>query len=150
MADNRFTKPGGGDEQPPPAAIAQAIADISEKTSVLIREEIELAKAEVVEKMKSLVVGIAAGVAASVFIIVGLYFSLHGLALLSWYEWFPDGQYFWGYFVVAGVLILLGVIAGYLAAKFVKKAQNPAPTMAIREAQLIKETLTASSPEKKD
>lgn len=136
--------------QQPPAAIAQAIADISEKTSILIREEIELAKAEVTEKVKSLVVGIAAGAAAAVFVVVGLYFSLHGLALLSWYEWFPDGQYFWGYFVVAGVLFLLGGLAGYFAARLVKSAQNPAPTMAIAEAQKTKDTLSSIKPEVKD
>lgn len=137
-----------GDDQQAPAAIAQAIADISEKTSLLIREEIELAKAEVTAKMKSLVTGIAAGLAASVFVLVGLYFALHGLAWLAWYELFPNDQFFWGFFVLAGALFIIGALAGFLAARLVKSAQNPAPTMAIREAQLIKETVTNIKPEK--
>jgi hypothetical protein len=146
LADNPYSPPGG-DDQPPPAAIAQAIAEISEKTSLLIREEIELAKAEVTAKMKSLVTGIVAGLAASVFVIVGLYFTLHGFAWLAWYELFPNLQYFWGFFFVAGILFVVGALAGYLAARFVKAAQNPAPTMAIREAQLIKESVTNTKPE---
>ncbi|MCW3013002.1 MAG: phage holin family protein [Solirubrobacterales bacterium] len=148
MADNPYSPDGGGD-QPPPAAIAQAIADISEKTSLLIREEIELAKAEVEMKVKSLVKGAAIGTAAGIFFVVALYFTLHGLAWLAWYELFPNDQFFWGFFVVAGVLFIVGSLAGFFAAKLVKAGSSPAPTMAIREAQLIKETVTHSQPEKR-
>lgn len=149
MADNPNSPNGSGD-QPPPAAIAQAIADISEKTSLLIREEIELAKAEVTVKVKSLATGIAAGLAGGVFIIIGLYFALHGLAWLAWYELFPDNQFFWGFFLVAGVFIVVGALAGLIAARLVRKFQSPAPTMAITEAKLIKETVSNIKPEKKD
>jgi hypothetical protein len=148
LADNPYS-PNGGDNQPPPAAIAQAIADISEKTSLLIREEIELAKAEVEVKVKSLVKGAAIGIAGGLFFVVALYFTLHGLAWLTWYELFPDGQFFWGFFVVAGVLFVFGGLAGFFAAKLVKAGSSPAPTMAIREAQLIKDTVTNPQPEKR-
>lgn len=143
MANNPYS-PNGSDQQPP-AAIAQAIAEISEKMTLLVREEIELAKAEVEVKAKSLLVGIAAGVAGGIFVVIGLYFALHGLAWLAWYELFPNNQFFWGFFVVAGSFILFGAIVGLFAARLVKRGQNPAPTMAIREAQLIKETMTTKA-----
>jgi len=69
---------------------------------------------------------------------------LHGLAWLAWYELFPDQTFFWGFFVVAALLFVLGGLAGYFAARLLKAGQSPAPTMAIREAQLIKDTVTKS------
>jgi len=144
LADNPYTPAGGGD-QPPPAAIAQAIADISEKTSLLFREEIELAKAEIQVKVTSLLKGAVVGIAGGIFVLVGLYFVLHGLAWLAWYELFPDQTFFWGFFVVAALLFALGGLAGYFAARLLKAGQSPAPTMAIREAQLIKDTVTKSA-----
>ncbi len=147
MADNPYS-PNGGDQQPP-AAIAQAIADISEKTSLLIREEIELAKAEVQIKVKSLVKGAVIGLSAGIFILVGLLFLLHGLSWLAYYVIpVPDGQIFWGFFVVAGVLFVLAGLGGFFAARLMKAGSSPAPTMAIREAQLIKDTVTNTQPEK--
>lgn len=149
MADNPYSPNGDGD-QPPPAAIAQAIADISEKTSLLIREEIELAKAEVEVKVKSVVKGAVIGISGGIFVIVGLLFALIGLAYLLWYLIFPNETYFWGFFMVAGILFVSGALAGFFAAKLVKAGQSPTPTMAIREAQLIKETVSNIKPEKKD
>jgi uncharacterized membrane protein len=147
LADNPYSPNGSGD-QPPPAAIAQAIADISEKTSILIREEIELAKAEVEVKVKSLVKGAVIGLSAGIFVLVGLLFLLHGFAWLAYYVIpVPDGQIFWGFFVVAGVLFVLAGLGGFFAAKLFKAGQSPAPTMAIREAQLIKDTVTNTQPE---
>ncbi len=148
MADNPYS-PGGGDQQQPPAAIAQAIAEISEKTSLLIREEIELAKAEVEVKVKSVVKGAVVGIAGGIFFVVGALFALIGFAWLAWYLWFPNETFFWGFFVVAWVLFVLGALAGFFAARLVKAGQSPAPTMAIREAQLIKETVTNTKPEKR-
>ena len=56
----------------------------------------------------------------------------------------PTGNnlsYFWGYFVVAGLLFAMGGLAGYLAAKFFKQSTPPVPKMAIDEAGKIKRTL---------
>lgn len=147
MANNPYS-PSNGSDQQPPAAIAQAISEISEKMTLLVREEIELAKAEVEVKAKSLLKGAVVGIAGGVFFIVGLYFALHGLAWLAWYELFPKETFFWGFFLVAGVLFVMGGLAGFFAAKLFKAGQSPAPTMAIREAQLIKETVTTTRAEK--
>jgi hypothetical protein len=109
--------------------------------ALLVREEIELAKAEVTDKVTKLLKGIVVGVAAGIFVIVGMLFLLHGLAWLAWFA-LPVGNqaFFWGFFFVAGLLFVMGGIAGYLAARFLKAGQPPVPAMAIDEAQKIKKT----------
>jgi uncharacterized membrane protein YqjE len=127
--------------------IAQAIQEVSERASLLMREEIELAKVEVTAKITKLVKGAIVGIAAGIFAVFGLVYLLHGFAWLAWYELFPDNQFFWGFFVVAAVLFLVGALAGYIAARALKSGSPPVPTMAIDEAKLIRETVQSSDPE---
>jgi uncharacterized membrane protein YqjE len=128
--------------------IAQAIQEISERVSLLVQEEIELAKVEVTEKITKLIRGVVVGIAAGIFVVFGLVYLLHGFAWLAWYELFPDNQFFWGFFVVAAVLFLVGALAGYIAARAVKSGAPPTPQLAIDEAKLIKETVQSSYPER--
>ena len=124
--------------------LAKAITDVTEKAQLLVREEIALAKAEVTEKVSGLVKGAAVGAAAGVFILAGLIYFLHFLALLI-----ADvlGSNPWlGYLILAGLLFLFGGIAGFMATRFFKQGSPPTPQMAIEEAQLIKATLTAPHP----
>jgi uncharacterized membrane protein YqjE len=127
--------------------IAEAIQEVSERASLLVREEIELAKAEVTEKVTKLIKGAVVGIAAGIFAVFGLVFLLHGLAWLAWFELFPDNQFFWGFFVVAAVLFLLGALAGYIAARALKSGSPPMPAMAIDEAKRIRETVQSPHPE---
>jgi uncharacterized membrane protein YqjE len=122
--------------------LAHTVQDISERVALLVHEEIELAKAEVTGKVTKLLRGIVIGLAAGIFVIVGLLFLLHGMAWLAWYA-LPvgDGSIYWGFFFVAGLLFVLGGIAGYLAAKFFKESTPPVPKMAIDEAGKIRRTL---------
>jgi tetrahydromethanopterin S-methyltransferase subunit G len=126
-----------------PENIAAAITEISERATLLIRDEIELARAEISAKIGKLVTGAVIGIAAGIFIVVALFFVLIGLAWLAWYELFPAAQYFWGFFVVAGVLLLFAVVAGFLAAKLVRRGSPPSPKMAIDEARKIREAVGA-------
>ncbi len=128
--------------------IAEAIQEVSERASLLVREEIELAKVEVTEKVTKLVKGAVVGIAAGIFVVFGLVYLLHGFAWLTWYELFPDQQFFWGFFVVAAVLLLLGALAGYIASRAFKSAAPPTPQLAIDEAKRIKETVQSSHPER--
>jgi uncharacterized membrane protein YqjE len=128
--------------------IAQGIQEISERVSLLVHEEIELAKVEVTEKVTKLIKGAVVGIAAGIFLVFGLIYLLHGFAWLAWYELFPNEQFFWGFFVVAAVLFLVGALAGYIAARAVKSAAPPTPKLAIDEAKLIKETVQSSHPER--
>ncbi|MFI5004579.1 MAG: phage holin family protein [Solirubrobacterales bacterium] len=130
-----------------PQNIATAITDVSERVAVLVREEVELAKAEVAEKASKLAKGAVVGLAAGIFFITALFFVLIGCAWLLYY-YLPIGSqftYFVGFFAMALILVVLGAIAGLVAAKVVKKSAPPVPTMAIEEARLIRETMGASA-----
>jgi hypothetical protein len=124
-------------------SIAAAIADVSERASLLVREEIELAKVEMTEKAGKLAKGAVVGVAAGVFFMTALFFVLIGCAWLLYY-YLPIGNdftYFWGFFAMAAILVVLGVLAGLIAAKVVKKGAPPVPNMAIAEARKIRESV---------
>jgi Putative Actinobacterial Holin-X, holin superfamily III len=126
-----------------PANIAAAITEISERATLLIRDEIELARAEIGAKVRKIVTGAIVGFAAGMFIVVALLFVLIGLAWLAWFELFPANEFFWGFFVVAGALLVLAVLAGVLAARALRRASPPSPTMAIDEARKIREAVGA-------
>jgi hypothetical protein len=136
--------PGAGKE--PPHNIAAAITEVSERAQVLVREEIELAKAEVTEKVTKLIKGAVVGIAAGVFVLMAVIFALVGFAWLLYY-YLPGNEFtfFWGFFAMAVILLLLGALAGLLAAKAVKKGSPPMPSMAIDEAKKIRETVSSSS-----
>jgi uncharacterized membrane protein YqjE len=129
-------------------SIATAVQEVSERAQLLVHEEIELAKAEVTEKATTLAKGAVVGIVAGVFAIFGLVLLLEGLAWLAWFELFPDNQYFWGFFVVAAVLFVLGAAAAFFAARAFRKGSPPTPAMAIDEAKLIRQTVQSSEPER--
>ncbi|MGH2949081.1 MAG: phage holin family protein [Solirubrobacteraceae bacterium] len=126
--------------------LGQAIQDVSEKAALLVREEIELAKAEVTEKVSKLIKGAVVGIVAGIFAVAGLIYLLHAAAWAIW-ELFGETRDFWiGFVIIAVALFVLGAIAGFVAARFLKKGAPPTPAMAIEEAQLIKETVTSPHP----
>jgi hypothetical protein len=127
--------------------IAAAITEVTERASLLIREEIELAKTEITEKTTRLAKGAVVAIVAGVFFFTALFFVLIGCAWLLYYE-LPIGSaftFFWGFFAMALILVVLGVIAGLLAYRAVKAGAPPTPDMAIEEARKIRETVSASS-----
>ena len=136
-------RPDDGERKDEAHNIATAIAEVSERATVLVREEIELAKAEMSEKATKLVKGAIVGVAAGVFFMTALFFVLLGCAWLLYY-YLPIGNdftYFYGFFAMAVILVALGVLAGLFAAKAVKKGSPPVPNMAIEEARKIRESV---------
>jgi uncharacterized membrane protein YqjE len=128
--------------------IAEAIQEVSERASLLVREEIELAKAEVTEKLTKLIKGAVVGIVAGVFMLFGLFVLIDGFAWLAyWAIPFPNQAYFWGFFIVAAVLFLLGALAGYIASRALKSGAPPTPKLAIDEAKRIRETVQSPHPE---
>jgi uncharacterized membrane protein YqjE len=124
--------------------LARAIQDITEKAELLVREEIELAKAEMGEKVSKLAKGAAYGSVAGVF---GVFALIYLLDALSWgiNDMLDVSTALWAGFLITGVIILLlGAIAGAIGYRFGKKGSPPTPQLAIEEAQLIKGTITAS------
>ena len=128
-----------------PQNIATTVTEVSERVSVLVREEIELAKAEVTEKVGRLARGAIVGLVAGVFVFFALVFILVGCAWLLYY-YLPGHtfQYFIGFFAMAVILLALGAVAGMLAARALKRGTPPVPEMAIEEARKIKETVSGS------
>ena len=125
-----------------PENIAAAIAEISERATLLIRDEIELARAEIGAKLRKLLMGTVVGLVAGVFIAVAGLFVLVGLAWLAWYELFaPTADVFWGFFIVAGALLLFAALGGLLAARAFRRGAPPAPTMALDEARKIRDAV---------
>jgi hypothetical protein len=125
-----------------PKEIATAVQEVAERAQLLVREEIELAKTEITEKVTKLAKGAAVGAAAGVFAIFGLSILIQGFAWLAWFA-LPVGDQaiFWGFFLVAVILFAAGGAAGYFAAKLFKSGSPPKPEMAIEEAQRIRETV---------
>jgi hypothetical protein len=125
-----------------PQEIAAALAEVTERAQLLVREEIELAKTEVTVKLQRLAKGSAVGAIAGVFVTAALVLILQGFAWLAYFL-LPVGHfaYFWGFFTVAVILLVLGAIAGFLAARFFKAGSPPTPQLAIEEAQRIRESI---------
>jgi H+/Cl- antiporter ClcA len=117
--------------------LGEIVTEVSEKASLLVRQEIELAKAEVTDKVTKLGKGAAVGAAAGVFLIFGITMFFHFSAwiindLFDWNSVWP------GFLVVTIFLFLLAAIAGFLAYRFFKKGSPPVPEMAIEEARLTR------------
>ena len=125
--------------------LGQAIQDVTEKASLLIREEIELAKTEMTEKASKLGKGAGIGGAAGIFAVFGLIYLLHSIAWAI-ASLLDDDNPWLGYLIVAVLLFIVGAIAGLLAARQFKRGSPPTPQMAIEEGKLIKETVTTSHP----
>jgi hypothetical protein len=76
--------------------------------------------------------------------VMAVILALVGCAWLLYY-YLPVGNfaYFWGFFAMAVILVLLGVLAGFIAARAVKRGAPPVPNMAIEEAIKIRETVSS-------
>ncbi len=123
--------------EPEKKSVADLVFDVSEGTSTLIREEFELAKAEVTEKVGKLLRGSVVGIAAGAFAFLALILIMHGIAWLLAEELF-DGNVWPGYFLEAAVFLLIAALAGLVAYRAVRAGSPPVPQQAIEEAKLTK------------
>jgi len=140
----RGPAPGAGRGEPP-QNIATAIAEVSERATDLVHEEIELFKAELSEKVSHYLRSAVIGAVAGVFVLMAVILALVGGAwLLYYYLPGPTYAYFWGFFAMAAILLVVAVGAGLLAARIVKRAASPVPTMAIDEAKKLRDTVSAT------
>jgi uncharacterized membrane protein YqjE len=152
--------PSAGGERPDPLAavgvgeggagqnIAGSITDISERVLLLVHEEVELAKAEVEEKISRLVRGLVVGFAAGIFIVGALAIGMNGLAWLAWWALpVSYNEFFWGFFLVAAGLLVLAALAGWIAARAMRAGSPPVPSMALEEARRIRESVSAGTTE---
>jgi hypothetical protein len=124
-----------------PENLATAVTEVSERMSLLVREEIELAKAEVTLKVTSLARGTVAVAAGAVFGVFALVFVLLTIA------WALNSAFgsVWEGFAVVMVVLLAATACAFLFAWRKFKVGPPTPTMAIEEATKIRATVTPGS-----
>jgi uncharacterized membrane protein YqjE len=132
------TAPPPPQKDPTDKSLGDLVSDVSIQTSSLIREEIELAKAEVREKVNELVKGSVVGIAAGTFAFLALILIMHGIAWVLNEELF-DGKTWPGFFVEAAIFLLVAALAGTIAYRSLKAGAPPLPEQAIEEAKLTKE-----------
>jgi len=129
-----------------PENLATAVSEVSERVSNLIREEIELAKAEVGRKATTLLKGTIAVVAGAVFGVFAIFIGLEALAWALNAVLVPGAGSIWeGFAIVFGILAILAILAFVVASRLLKRGAPPTPTMAIDEAKRIRETVATKS-----
>ncbi|MBV8219790.1 MAG: phage holin family protein, partial [Solirubrobacterales bacterium] len=96
--------------------LVQAVTEVSDRVSTLVRDEIDLAKAEVTQKAMSLARGTVAVLAGAVF---GVFAIVMGLEAAAWALnaiLVPGAGSIWeGFLIVFGVLAVFAVTAFMLA-----------------------------------
>ena len=137
-----------GDDRPPQDAeksLGDIVSEVSEKASALVRAEIDLAKAEVTEKVTKLGKGAGIAAAAGVFLVFAITMFFHALA------WFFNDLFDWdtsllaGFLLVFGILTLLAALAGFIAYRLFQSGAPPTPDMAIEQAKLTRAELEAQT-----
>lgn len=113
------------------------MTEVSEKLGVLVREEIELAKTEMTQKVTSLARGAGAVAAGAVF---GVFAVIFGLLTLAWGLESILNNIWLGFAIV--FVVLLALTGGAFMFAWRKlKVGAPKPTMAIDEAKKIRATV---------
>ena len=129
-----------------PEKLVGTVTEVSERVSTLIRDEIELAKAEVGRKASSLGKGAVAVLAGAVFGVFAIVFLLLSIAWVLDAILIPGAGDIWeGFAIVFGILAVLTVVSFLLALRLLKRGAPPTPTMAIEEAKQIRQTVASKS-----
>ena len=118
-------------------SLGDIVQEVSEKASLLVRQEIDLAKAEISEKVTSLGKGAGIAAAAGTF----LFFAVFAFMIFLGYiinDAFDFEGGWQGFLIVFALFVLLGALAGLIAYRFFKKGSPPTPDMAIEEAKLTR------------
>ncbi|HEY1509613.1 MAG TPA: phage holin family protein [Solirubrobacteraceae bacterium] len=124
---------------------ATAVTEVSERMATLVREEVELAKAEVGQKVQSIARGTVAVLLGAVFGVFALIFLLETAAWGLNAILIPGAGDLWtGFAIVFGVLALLTLVV-FLFAWRKLRVGAPTPQMAIDEAKLIRETVASKT-----
>ena len=119
-------------------SLGEVVNRISENASILVREEIELARTEIELKIKSLGRGAAVAAAAGFFVLLALIFVFDAIA---WAINDATDSLWIGFVVVFVLLFLLAAGAGFFAYRSFQKGAPPVPDRAIQEAKLTKEAI---------
>jgi len=118
-----------------------AVNEVSERVTVIVREEIELAKAEVTQKVTSLAKGAAAVAAGAVFGVFALVFLL---LTAAWGLNSLIGSIWLGFLIVLGALVVL-TLGAFLFAWRKLRVGAPTPQMAIEEAKKTRDVVSSKA-----
>lgn len=117
--------------------IGELAFEVTDRATVLVREEIELAKTEVSEKVNRLIRGSVVGLAAGIFAVLALILLMHSIAWGITDAFFPESP--WTGFLIEGfIFILIAIGAGLFARRAFQDSAPPVPEMAIEQAKEIK------------
>jgi hypothetical protein len=126
----------GVEPRPPGSAdksLGEIVGDISAKTQLLIREEIELAKTEMAVKAKKLGTGVGMASAALLTLFYFSIFLFVGIALLI-NDLFNLREEV-GFFAVAVFFLVVTIALVLVGVRLIKRGSPPTPDMAIEEAK---------------
>src|SRR4051812_7401919 len=131
MSGNGSTPPDSAEKH-----LGEIVTEVSSKASLLVREEIELAKAEVTQKVSRLAKGAGFFAGAGILGVFGLIYLFHMLAL-GLADWFSLKVWV-GYAIVTVAIFVITAVLGLLGLRSVKKGTPPMPELAIEEAKKTK------------
>ena|SRR2546423_9169498 len=128
MSSNGSHPPGSAEK-----SLGEIVGEVSEKASLLVREEIELAKAEVTQKVSKIAkgAGFFIGAAVLLFFMVFALIEFLGWGISDW-----TGLNIWVSFgIVTGAMLVLAGLLAMLGIRSVKRGSPPVPELAIEEAK---------------
>ena len=135
MTTGNGTQPPGNAEK----GLGEIVTEVTSKAQLLVREEIELAKAEVTAKVSKLAKGAGFFAGAGILAVFGLIWLFHFLAL-GLADWLSLKVWV-GYLIVTVVLFIVAGVLGFLGLRSVKKGSPPTPELAIAEAKKTRAVL---------
>ena len=121
-------------------SVGAAVKQVAERTSTIVRLELELAALELKKKVVSLGLGIGFAIGAAVmllFMVAFVYAAIGAALALAMPTWAA-------LLVVAGILLLQAALLGFLAVNRIQKGTPPVPEQAIQEAKLTTEALKSN------
>jgi uncharacterized membrane protein YqjE len=140
MAD---TRPGTEESTPTDRSIADLVKQLSDQTTTLVRQEIDLAKAELALKGKQ------AGVGAGLFGGAGM-FGLYALGALTACVILALATAMTGWLAALIVAAIYGAIAGVLALTGKNKVKQGAPPVPEQTVESVKEDVEWTKQRVKD
>ena len=120
--------------------VGAAVKQVAERTSAIVRLELELAALELKRKVVSLGLGIGFAIGAAVMslFLVAFVYAAIAAALALVLPWWA------ALLVVTGIIFLKVGVLGVLAITRIRKGTPPVPEQALREAKLTTEALKSN------
>jgi len=117
--------------------LGAAVKEVTERTSSIVRLELELAAMELKAKVASLGIGIGLALAAAVMLLY-----VFGFAFATIAAGLATAVSTWlALLITTAIVLLIAVVLGVLGKMKIEKGSPPVPEQAIHEAKLTREAL---------